>query len=136
MFYEITDRCVGCATCAKRCPTKAISGERRTQHYIDPSLCKECGACFRQCPTAAILDPQGERRAGKPIKELPRARIDPAGCAGCQNCRLTCAFCAIQVVRPRVPILSSMGSCSVDALRCQGCGGCVSVCPTGSARIL
>jgi Na+-translocating ferredoxin:NAD+ oxidoreductase subunit B len=135
MFYEITAVCAGCGMCAKRCPAEAISGERRQQHHIDPSLCKQCGACWRQCPKAAVLDPQGGRRQGKPVKELPRAHIDASGCAGCRNCQLNCPFGAIGFERSRLRLIAAAGRCIVDPDRCYGCGTCISGCPTGAAAV-
>ena len=136
MIYEITDRCAGCAICAKRCPAGAIAGQRRAQHHIDPSLCKECGTCWRLCPTAAILDPHGRRRVGKPLNELPRAAIDPHGCAGCRTCQLNCPFDAITFSWRRFHLLLRTGSCAVNPERCQGCAACVGGCPTGAAVIV
>ncbi len=137
LYYEITAACLGCTMCAKRCPAGAIHGERRKQHFIDPSLCAGCGACWRQCPKAAIIDALGRRRRGKPAKELPRSHIDRTHCAGCQTCLLNCPFDAISFVRKRVPLvgIGTPGHCVVDQSRCVGCGTCVEVCPTGAAYI-
>jgi ferredoxin len=137
LYYEITAACVGCTMCAKRCPANAIHGERRSQHFIDPSLCAGCGACWRQCPKASIIDALGRRRRGKPAKELPRAEIAVAECAGCQTCLLTCPFDAIAFVRKRFPLvgIGAPGHCVVDPARCVGCSACVEVCPTGACRI-
>ena len=52
--FEITDKCVGCTACAKRCPVNAISGEVKKQHVIDQDVCVRCGRCKENCKFDAI----------------------------------------------------------------------------------
>ncbi|WP_339737559.1 NADH-quinone oxidoreductase subunit NuoF [uncultured Sunxiuqinia sp.] len=55
MQYVIDDeRCTGCTLCFRICPVGAISGEKRSPHYIDQTLCIKCGACFEKCKFNAI----------------------------------------------------------------------------------
>ncbi len=53
--YIITDKCIGCGMCARRCPAECISGEKKTRHVIDQSKCLKCGACFTACKFNAIV---------------------------------------------------------------------------------
>ena len=54
--YEIVpELCKGCTLCAKKCPTEAISGERKAVHTIDQSKCIKCGACVDSCKFKAII---------------------------------------------------------------------------------
>jgi NADH:ubiquinone oxidoreductase subunit F (NADH-binding) len=54
--YEVVeDKCTGCTLCFRNCPVGAITGERRTVHYIDQSLCIKCGVCFEKCKFDAII---------------------------------------------------------------------------------
>ena len=56
MAFRIIETCIGCTACVKRCPTDAITGERKGLHIIWPELCIDCGACGPVCPVDAILD--------------------------------------------------------------------------------
>lgn len=53
--YEITDKCIGCGMCAKKCPAECITGEKKAIHVIDQSKCIKCGECERTCKFGAII---------------------------------------------------------------------------------
>jgi iron only hydrogenase large subunit-like protein len=46
------DKCKGCTTCLRRCPTQAIR-IRDGKACINPHLCIDCGECIRHCPYKA-----------------------------------------------------------------------------------
>lgn len=46
--------CKGCGICVNKCPSGAISGEKKKAHRIDPYLCIKCGACLEHCKFKAI----------------------------------------------------------------------------------
>ena len=47
------DKCVGCITCMKACPTKSIRVRSR-KAVILYERCIDCGECFRVCPHKAV----------------------------------------------------------------------------------
>ena len=54
MAYKINpDVCVGCGTCAGKCPAGAIH-EGDPAYTIDPEACAGCGTCADACPMGAI----------------------------------------------------------------------------------
>ena len=52
--YSITEICTGCLACVKRCPTGAISGERKQRQVIDLEKCIKCGTCRDVCKQNAV----------------------------------------------------------------------------------
>jgi NADH:ubiquinone oxidoreductase subunit F (NADH-binding) len=54
-FRIDAEKCTGCTLCFKRCPVKAIAGERKKVHVIDLETCIKCGACHEVCRFDAVL---------------------------------------------------------------------------------
>ena len=53
--YKIdADKCKGCTACARKCPAKAISGEKKQPHVIDADKCIRCDQCIKNCKFDAI----------------------------------------------------------------------------------
>jgi len=55
----VKEKCVGCTTCIKQCPTEAIRVRRGRAIIID-ERCIDCGQCIRVCPhhaKKAVYDP-------------------------------------------------------------------------------
>lgn len=53
--YVITDKCVGCSACSRKCPVNAISGEIKKKFNIDQEKCIKCGTCKETCKFGAIV---------------------------------------------------------------------------------
>ena len=62
VFHSVrleVDKCVGCTTCIKKCPTEAIRVRKGRASIID-ERCVDCGECIRTCPHGAkkaVSDP-------------------------------------------------------------------------------
>ncbi len=54
-LYKIdVEKCIGCAVCAKKCPTDAIIGSRKKPHFIVEDKCIGCGTCAEVCKFDAV----------------------------------------------------------------------------------
>jgi ferredoxin/flavodoxin len=67
-----TQKCIGCQTCARKCPTKAINPSRQ---MVDRDKCLACFGCLNNCPAeAVVMEYRGERLYGFP-EYLKRNKI-------------------------------------------------------------
>lgn len=48
----VSDKCIGCTTCVRHCPTEAIR-IRNGKAVINEGRCIDCGECIRTCPQKA-----------------------------------------------------------------------------------
>jgi Pyruvate/2-oxoacid:ferredoxin oxidoreductase delta subunit/flavodoxin len=65
-------KCIGCQTCVKTCPTKAINPSQQT---VDRDKCLACFGCLNNCPAdAVVMEYRGERLYGFP-EYLKRNKI-------------------------------------------------------------
>jgi ferredoxin len=61
--YYIGGDCTGCGLCAKKCPTKAITGEKKQIHVIEEDLCIKCDTCRQVCNFSAVKVRSGVERS-------------------------------------------------------------------------
>ena len=141
MPYIITENCTGCTACIKRCPTDAITGDRKLLHVIDPALCIDCGACGVVCPDEAIFDNNGFLCEMLKAQSRPMAYVDLQSCVGCEWCVWACPFDALEMkhvdwVGPN-PAAGAAGQliAAVIEKKCVGCTLCELDCPYDAIHI-
>lgn len=56
LTYRIDpELCKKCGLCAKNCPVKCISGDKKTPYSIDEEVCIRCGTCMDVCKFGAVF---------------------------------------------------------------------------------
>lgn len=134
MAFTITPACIGCRACAGICPTRAITGQKKSRHAIDPAICIECRACGRVCPSGAVTDNFGLAVKRIPKKRWERPWFNTDLCMSCTICIDTCPPGVISQTLQKVgsahkyPFLE-------DEARCIGCGFCAQDCPVDAIQL-
>ena len=133
MPYSINqDECKGCHTCARVCPQRASSGEKKKPHSIDPSRCIECGVCGRACPYGAIRDENGNKPERIKRKDWPKPYTWVADCVGCEVCVAVCPFQAMGMGELDGEYVAYLE----NPKACVGCGLCEQACPVHAVQVL
>ena len=66
--YLDVEKCNGCTTCLRHCPTEAIR-IRNNHAVIDQERCIDCGECIRVCPNKA------KKASSNPLSEMDRFKL-------------------------------------------------------------
>jgi NADH-quinone oxidoreductase subunit F len=53
-YRVIQEKCTGCQSCVRACPTGAITGPRAEPHSVDATKCIKCRSCYEICRFDAI----------------------------------------------------------------------------------
>lgn len=127
MSYSINELCNGCGACAKMCPVKAISGEKKEMHLINASLCIECGSCGRICAASAVLDDTGKTVPKMKRSDWPKPVINKERCAACENCVAVCPVHALSMTDETLPLAENYVVLAWPN-KCVSCGWCKDNC--------
>ncbi len=129
MAYKITEKCVGCKACEKKCPVRAITGEKKIQQIINQKRCVECGVCQNVCPKGAILNEKGQTKERVPKSEWEKPVIEQNLCSACGICMDLCIFDAIKITYPKFKGDLKVYAELQKPENCVGCQQCAINCP-------
>jgi ferredoxin len=59
-YVVLSEKCTGCLSCKRACPTEAITGSLKEVHSIIQTKCIKCGACQEACRFEAIESQRDE----------------------------------------------------------------------------
>jgi ferredoxin len=116
------EKCTSCGTCARLCPTRAITVENDQPADINRELCVGCGSCASVCPADAITL---ERELG-PVIETRELIIDQDTCVECLICEENC---------PTGTIKLEDGEIVLDKDKCISCDVCSTKCPVNALTL-
>lgn len=98
MAYFITDECIGCTVCAKKCPVPCIDGDVKKLHIIRREECIDCGVCASYCPVDCIMNGDGIIEKKIEPSRRPIAVVQEENCTGCEWCVDVCPFDCLEMV--------------------------------------
>jgi ferredoxin len=141
---DFTGLCLRCGNCIRACPSKIIhpdTGQSGVLGFLSPVVryerdyCNEkCNDCTTVCPSGALQSLSLERK-NKYV--IGKASVDNSLClwgvSECNACLPSCPYEAIKVQWYEEAYESFPG---VDPLKCNGCGACEAVCPTGELKAI
>lgn len=127
---EFTDQCTRCNKCVNECETQIIKHGSGGFPTIDFDLgeCTFCYQCADVCPEPLFLS-QNE------MAWQAKATINK-DCLASKN--VECRSCGDQCETMAIQFKLAVGKVAQPELNldeCNGCGACVSVCPTSSINV-
>jgi ferredoxin len=141
---KFTGLCLRCGNCVRACPSRIIhpdTGQSGVLGFLSPVVryktdyCKQdCNACTAVCPSGALQRLNLEQ---KNRYVIGKASVDTSLClwgvSECHACLAPCPYKAIKVQWDEEAYESFPG---VDPAKCNGCGACEAVCPTGDLKAI
>lgn len=125
------EKCTACDKCANACETQIIQRGAGGYPEIDfnKGECTFCEKCVEVCPEPVF-------RAVSESAWQHKVEIQPScllqNQVECRSCGDSCESRAIRFK----PKLGGIAELLLDLTACNGCGACLSVCPTQSIKIL
>jgi len=120
-------RCTRCDDCAAACRASLI--RRGSGGYpevaFDSGPCTFCGDCAAACKAGAFREVRGASLGAFAHRPVVGDRCLAANGVVCRACG---DQCAARAIRFRLAV-GGRSYPMIDVARCNGCGGCVAVCP-------
>ena len=141
---KFTGLCLRCGNCIRACPSRIIHpdrGQSGVLGFLSPIVrynadyCKkECNACTTVCPSGALQRLSLER---KNRYVIGKAKVDTSLCLwGISECHACLAPCPYEAIKVRFNEEAYESFPGVDPAKCNGCGACEVVCPTGNLKAI
>ncbi len=139
---EFTGLCMRCGNCIRTCPSRIIhadTGQSGVLGFLSPvvryetSYCnEECNACTTVCPSGALQRMNLEQ---KNRYVIGKAGVDTALCLwGVSECHACVGACPYEAIKVQWNAEAYESFPGVDPAKCNGCGACEAVCPTGDLK--
>ncbi len=125
-----TDDCTRCGQCLSDCETKIITSGDGGFPTVDFSIdeCTFCYQCAESCPEKLFLEKDQspwEIKAQISDQCLAEKKVE------CRSCGDSCE---VQAIRFKLSA-GRVAQPQIDSDSCNGCGACVSVCPTTAITV-
>jgi MauM/NapG family ferredoxin protein len=139
---RVSDECIRCGLCIRKCPMGAISEDPRV---TDHRKCIVCESCVRICPSNAVsfgLPSSGQRGSSTNLFCPDRRKVLAAGASGIGAALVTLTSLrhiegnSGPVKSSHLELLRPPGAMPENNFlaRCIGCGECMKACPTNSLQ--
>lgn len=129
------DACILCGICQKKCPSAAITVDRKTKTWsIDRMGCVQCGNCVNGCPKQCLsivpgyTAPESEKVVDSYQKPQEEAKAEKKLHNTMDNC-IFCGICKKQCPNDALTVDRAEKVWKVDEDKCVACGICVEKCP-------
>ena len=135
--------CVLCGLCARRCPTGALTVDRKVGKWtVNRADCLQCGNCVNGCPKQSLAlvpdnghpDVETYTKSAAPVApktEAAPVTAQPSGIEGIAVDLSTCILCGLCVRRcptSAIAVDRKAGTWSINRQSCVVCGNCLDVC--------